>query len=287
MLPSMPGTAQAPEPPKASSFATLLAGFAALTGKAETSGQDASSKRKSTGWNDDALEDDVTVISYEQALRTHTRTRPRPADPPERPLGLPQDLPQNLSADFSQDLSPDLSLDLPAEFSPNPIRPSPYDEFGPQRRKPPASVRPAFGNAASMSPATMSPGSAETRGWDPAITSPDVATSANAGLAAPPDTLAENRKSASITIRLSKPECAQLHQRATAAGLTTSAYLRSCVFEAESLRAQVVETLAQLRSATPAAPKAATPALKSVAPAAPSRSWLFPRWNWVRRTLSA
>jgi len=139
-----------------------------------------------------------------------------------------------------------------------------------------------------MSPATMSPGSAETRGWDPAITSPDVATSANAGLTAPPDTLAENRKSASVTIRLSKPECAQLHQRATAAGLTVSAYLRSCVFEAESLRAQVVETLAQLRSATPAAaPKAATPALKSVAPAAPSRSWLFPRWNWVRRTLNA
>jgi hypothetical protein len=55
------------------------------------------------------------------------------------------------------------------------------------------------------------------------------------------DTLAENRKSASITIRLSKPECAQIHQRAASAGLTVLAYLRSCVLEAESLRAQVKE----------------------------------------------
>jgi hypothetical protein len=172
----MPGTAQAPEPPKASSFASLLAGFAALTDKAKTSGQDAPSKRKSTGWNDDALEDDVTVISYEQALRAHTRTRPWPADPPERPENLSQDLPQ--------DFSPGLSLDLPPELPPNPIRLSPYDEYGPPRNRPPASVRPAFGNTASMNPATMSPGSAETRGWDPETMSPDVATLANAGLPA-------------------------------------------------------------------------------------------------------
>jgi len=57
-----------------------------------------------------------------------------------------------------------------------------------------------------------------------------------------------NLKSASITIRLSKAECAQLRQRAAEAGLTISAYLRSCTVEAESLRAQVKETLAQLRA---------------------------------------
>lgn len=57
-----------------------------------------------------------------------------------------------------------------------------------------------------------------------------------------------NLKSASITIRLSKTECAQLRQRAAEAGLTISAYLRSCTIEAESLRAQVKDTLAQLRS---------------------------------------
>ena len=58
-----------------------------------------------------------------------------------------------------------------------------------------------------------------------------------------------NLKDASITIRMSKAECAQLHRRAAEAGLTVSAYLRSCTFEAESLRAMVKEAMAQLRSA--------------------------------------
>ncbi len=59
----------------------------------------------------------------------------------------------------------------------------------------------------------------------------------------------QNLKSASITIRMSKVECAQLHRRAEEAGLSVSAYLRSCTFEAESLRAMVKDTMAQLRSA--------------------------------------
>ena len=57
-----------------------------------------------------------------------------------------------------------------------------------------------------------------------------------------------NLKCASVTIRLSNAECAQLRKRAAEAGLTVSAYLRSCTFEAESLRALVKDTLAQLRS---------------------------------------
>ncbi len=64
-----------------------------------------------------------------------------------------------------------------------------------------------------------------------------------------------NLKDASITVRMSKAECAQLQRRAAEAGLTVSAYLRSCTFEAESLRALVKDTLAQLRSTpTPAKP---------------------------------
>lgn len=62
-----------------------------------------------------------------------------------------------------------------------------------------------------------------------------------------------NLKCASITIRLSKAECDQLKSRAAAAGLTVSAYLRSCTFEAEALRAQVKEALAELRAS--AAPR--------------------------------
>jgi len=89
-----------------------------------------------------------------------------------------------------------------------------------------------------------------------------------------------NLKGASITIRVSKAECAQLRQRAAEAGLTVSAYLRSCTVEAESLRAMVKNTLTQLRAAT-SQPKPA---------AAPSRSawpgrvagWLTPRRSGQR-----
>jgi hypothetical protein len=60
-----------------------------------------------------------------------------------------------------------------------------------------------------------------------------------------------NLKCASITIRMSQSECAQLRTRASDAGLSISAYLRSCTFEAEALRAEVKKALAQLRPAEP------------------------------------
>jgi len=60
-----------------------------------------------------------------------------------------------------------------------------------------------------------------------------------------------DKKSASITIRMSQAECAQLRKRAAAANLSVSAYMRSCILEAEALRAQVKEALAELRAATP------------------------------------
>jgi hypothetical protein len=56
-------------------------------------------------------------------------------------------------------------------------------------------------------------------------------------------------RTASVTVRLSPAESASLHQRAAEAGLTVSAYLRSCTVEAETLRAQVKEALAELRNA--------------------------------------
>jgi hypothetical protein len=61
----------------------------------------------------------------------------------------------------------------------------------------------------------------------------------------------KNLKCASITIRLSQAECAQLRARAAQAELSISAYLRSCTFEAEALRAEVKKALAQLRTDEP------------------------------------
>jgi predicted DNA binding CopG/RHH family protein len=61
--------------------------------------------------------------------------------------------------------------------------------------------------------------------------------------------LEEKRMRASVTLRMSKSEFAQLQQRAAEAGLSVSAYLRSCTFEVEALRAQVKQALAELRTA--------------------------------------
>jgi selenocysteine lyase/cysteine desulfurase len=83
----------------------------------------------------------------------------------------------------------------------------------------------------------------------------------------------KNLKCASITIRLSQAEGAQLRKRAAEADLTVSAYLRSCAFEVESLRAQVKETVAQLR----AGEAQSKPPVSVPAPA--KRSWL----HWPSR----
>ena len=77
-------------------------------------------------------------------------------------------------------------------------------------------------------------------------------------------------RTSSVTIRLSTAECAQLRQRATEAGITVSAYLRSCVLEADALRAQVKEALANFKAAA-----------GTQSAAAPVRRPLF---GWMRRT---
>jgi len=95
-----------------------------------------------------------------------------------------------------------------------------------------------------------------------------------------------NLKDASITIRMSKAECAQLHRRAAEAGLTVSAYLRSCTFEAESLRTMVKDTLAQLRSVTShAKPPRSAPSLLSRLAGWLTR--LITPWHGSQRTARA
>ena len=84
-----------------------------------------------------------------------------------------------------------------------------------------------------------------------------------------------NLKDASVTIRMSSTECEQLHRRASESGLTVSAYLRSCTFEAESLRAMVKETLSQLRAAT-----------NPEKPASRARRRLGGLSNWLARLLT-
>lgn len=102
-------------------------------------------------------------------------------------------------------------------------------------------------------------------GQDAALMAPQLAS--HMGVPpnpAPSSTRQKGLKCASITIRLSQAECAQLRIRAAEAGLSISAYLRSCTFEAEALRAEVKQTLAQLRmSENPDKPQTSAPAKRS------------------------
>lgn len=98
------------------------------------------------------------------------------------------------------------------------------------------------------------------------------------GMSAP----GKNVKRASITIRLSEAEGAQIRQRAAEAGLTVSAYLRSCTLEVENLRAQVKQTLAELRQATPLPRQTAPTAPEEPLDISPAHSWRR-FWPFVRR----
>jgi hypothetical protein len=135
--------------------------------------------------DDDGLADDITTLTYEHALRSHSRYQP--ASDPTDSRGDPYvaATPRVASHDFR--------------------------------------------------------GSRET----PATADREIALPA-------PTKLEQTFKRSSITMRLSEAESTQLRTRAADAGMTVSAYLRSCTFEAENLRALVKSTMAQLRSATAA-----------------------------------
>lgn len=135
-----------------------------------------------------------------------------------------------------------------------------------------AAPAPSFARSSGFTPQTVAPAA-------PAAFKPGSAAEAGARDAAeldrlnpggrvPATGLEQSRKRASVTIRMSEAECAQLQQRAAEAGLTVSAYLRSCAFEVDSLRAQVKATLAELRTAKlgPGANAAAS----------------VTRWRWLR-----
>jgi len=127
-----------------------------------------------------------------------------------------------------------------------------------------------FDSAISAAPATAPLSPQRQRARSAAV---DIATASSG-----PGSLEESLKRASITIRLSEIECAQLRRRASDAGLTVSAYLRSCTFEAENLRALVKDTLAQLRTV------AASSEAKSLAEEAPvAIAQTEPKVRWWQR----
>jgi hypothetical protein len=168
-------------------------------------------------------------------------------------------------------LSYERALRTHARYRPSDTIPSDASDYSltnaPTQR--PIGVRQAISPAVNpvQEPATLAP-----------VAPAGSATSSEAGQVHSSE-FDRNLKSASITIRMSHEECAQLRKRAADAGLTVSAYLRSCTFEAESLRAQVKDALAQLRAgeSTGKAPYDASNLPRDIAPV--KRSWL----HWPSR----
>ncbi|MDE3186161.1 MAG: ribbon-helix-helix protein, CopG family [Acidobacteriota bacterium] len=143
-----------------------------------------------------------------------------------------------------------------------------------------ARYRPADAGALpGLSPATR-PGNPATRQNKQTVRPPE---SAKRHPAVP----RENRKSASITIRLSEEEAAQLRERAAEAGMTVSAYLRSCAFEVEALRTQVKQALSEIRSAAPAEEPGSPAPGRAFSPQPTWRARLFPRWAGSQRPAHA
>ena len=221
MLESMYQPAAAATSSSSPTFAGLLAALAAPGSAAGN---------QPTAWHEDGLGDDVATLSYERALRAHSRYKS--ADPGD--LAFTQ--PVNTDVLRFCEALPD-GVDIEAQsigvIAVPPLKADAASEFKPDN-------------------------------W----TGPD-----------------RNLKCASVTIRMSKAECAQLHKRAAEAGLTVSAYLRSCTFETESLRALVKDTLAQLRTG----PSPADQPVKAAA----RRSWrhwldcFWPRARAVQHTAQA
>jgi len=227
MLQAMPQPAPTPPNSGSQSFAGLLASFASPAQKkppARELGRDGS---RDQARDFDGLEDDVATLSYERALRAHARYHA-----PEEALAFaPQSLPVTpvLAAPPSHDLvseEPALAETLRI-FEAAPAR---------------AGVLPA---AAAPVPDARDETIPAARFAADAM--PEVAA-AQSALPEKSFGLDRNLKSASITIRLSQAECVQLRRRAAEAGLTVSAYLRSCTFETEALRALVKDTLAKMRT---------------------------------------
>jgi len=136
-----------------------------------------------------------------------------------------------------------------------------------------ARYRPAAAGALSRRPPTVRPGAPSNKQNQQIAGAPKTAKRHSA-------VPRESRKSASITIRLSEEDGARLRERAAEAGLTVSAYLRSCAFEVEALRTQVKQALSEFRSAAP------TEEQRSPGrPFSPQPTWrarLFPRWAGQR-----
>jgi hypothetical protein len=216
----MPQSAPAQPSPSLSSFAGLLASFAAPPPSLPSDADD-----DAPLWSSRDLGQDVATLTYERALRTHARYRPADREFARDADRVGGSIDRSVGASINGSIHG--SVDGSATDPGSAARADASGEFD-------------------------AVGAFRAAGDFRAAGALDVARAAAAVGTAPGLQMGTAResdlRSASVTIRLSRMECAQLHQRAAEAGLTLSAYLRSCAVEAEGLRAQVKQALAEIKA---------------------------------------
>jgi hypothetical protein len=87
----------------------------------------------------------------------------------------------------------------------------------------------------------------------------------------------QDQKRSTVSVRLTEVEFLRLKERAGESGISVSAYMRSCILDADQLRSQVKQALAEMRSLAARPDSNLYPALPS-----PERNGSAHRSDWFR-----
>ena len=228
---------------------------------------------------------EAASLSYEQALKRHSR-RHVPLELPDEPALQPDALLQKASAGTASKAA-DKSAPptrvaarrkkaVTANPRPSSSRPSPVVAISPGSSTPKKPTRKKHNNppvtraaattvnrATSSEPssnvqlhvrskrqAKVSPCPLPPKAVNQAITpttSRAITPVIPAGIDLFEQPEADQRRTI-LSVRLSEEELARLRQRAAESGISVSAYMRSCVLDADHLRAQVKQALSEMRS---------------------------------------
>jgi hypothetical protein len=190
-----------------------------------------------------AVEAEGAQISYEKALRLHARHRNVPED------DLHKAEPDR--NDRQNHLRNDSASTAPAAYAKSGRSASPDLEIGNASRKtkPDKSqngARQPEGKQKKKSPAPSVIGSKTSRKKEHRRSNQEAPGPYLQKLQ--PQALQLAQRRAVVSVRLTDVEFAQLRDRASESGISVSAYMRSCVLDAEILRAQVKQALAEMRA---------------------------------------
>ncbi|WP_263350324.1 plasmid mobilization protein [Acidicapsa acidisoli] len=208
-----------------------------------------------------AAESEGAQISYEKALRLHTRHRNVSED------DLPKAEPDG--NDPQNHLGVDSANIAPAGHAKSGRPTGPDLEIANASRK--------TKQAKSLNRTGLSKSKQKGKSSAPSIVGPKTSRAKGHRLSnqeAPgpylqklrPQALQLPQRRAVVSVRLTEVEFAQLRDRADESGISVSAYMRSCVLDAEILRAQVKQALAEMRAFRDRSEPARNPAI------APSRN---------------